>query len=301
VGGQAAAGGHQRAGLNEPPPGEPDESSTRWVASTDGVRLAVHDLGGDGPPALLCHATGFHARVWQPVADRLPLRCYALDFRGHGDSELPDDVVIEWRGFAHDVLAVVDALGLDRPVAVGHSKGGAALLLAEQERPGTFAALYCYEPIVFPPVPGSARAAANPLADGARRRRSRFASYQEAFDNYASKPPLDVLDPDALWAYVRHGFRQQADGSVTIKCRPDIEAATFETGVDHDGFARLGELRCPVIVARGADHEFGPAAIAPAVAAALPHGRLEDHPDLGHFGPLEDPAAIADAVAAAFA
>ena len=44
---------------------------------------------------------------------------------------------MDWDGFADDVLAVVDAWGRSTDlVAVGHSKGGAALLLAEQRRPG---------------------------------------------------------------------------------------------------------------------------------------------------------------------
>jgi hypothetical protein len=37
---------------------------------------------------------------------------------------------------------------------------------------------------------------------------------------------------------------------------------------------------------------------APAVAAALPRGELVRHDDLGHFGPLQDPAAIAADIAA---
>ena len=80
---------------------------------------------------------------------------------------------MEWDGFADDVLAVVDAWGVDDLVAVGHSKGGAALLLAEQRRPGTFAALFCYEPVVSS-APGSACSPTtedNPLAQGALRRR----------------------------------------------------------------------------------------------------------------------------------
>ena len=40
------------------------------VDSTDGVVLALHDLGVDGPPLLLCHATGFHGRVWAPLGRR---------------------------------------------------------------------------------------------------------------------------------------------------------------------------------------------------------------------------------------
>ena len=42
-----------------------------------------------------------------------------------------------------------------------------------------------------------------------------------------------------------------------------------------------------------------PAAFAPAVADALPHGVLEEHPELGHFGPLQDPAAMAASISAA--
>jgi pimeloyl-ACP methyl ester carboxylesterase len=274
--------------------------AARRIESTDGVRVALHDLGGDGPALLLCHATVFHGRVWQPVADHLPDRhSLALDFRGHGDSPLPASTDIDWRGFADDVLAVVDALGLEHVRAAGHSKGGAALLLAEQARPGTFAAIYCYEPIVFPPMPESFVRGENPLAAGARKRRAAFASFDEAEANFASKPPLDVLHPDALRAYVRDGFWADGDGVVHLKCRPEIEARAYEMGGRHDGFARLGEIRCPVTVARGRPEEFGPAAVAPQIADALPNGRLEEHPDLGHFGPLEAPATIAASIDAA--
>jgi pimeloyl-ACP methyl ester carboxylesterase len=267
----------------------------------------VHDLGGSGSPLLLCHATGFHGRVWQPVADALTSHhAYAPDLRGHGDSAVPPDLAIDWHGFGDDVLAVVDELasaGVLDPhavVAAGHSKGGAALLLAEQARPGTFRALYCFEPIVFPStmaLPSSG----NPLAEGARRRRASFDSYDAAYDNFASKPPLNVLHPDALWAYVRYGFAEQPDGSVVLKCRPETEAATFEMGSQHGGYDRLDAVRCPVTIARGAVEASGPASFAPAIAEALPNAVLEEHPELGHFGPLEAPETIAAALERALA
>jgi len=49
------------------------------------------------------------------------------------------------------------------------------------------------------------------LARGARLRREIFASRQEAHANYASKPPLNVLDPEVLAAYVEFGFEDLAD------------------------------------------------------------------------------------------
>ena len=102
-----------------------------------------------------------------------------------------------------------------------------------------------------------------------------------------------LLAPEALAAYVTYGFEPQADGSVTLRCRPEVEAANYEMGARHDGFAHLGEVACPVVVLRGSDRMPGPAGFAQDIADALPAGVLEDHPELFHFGPLEDPAAMA--------
>jgi pimeloyl-ACP methyl ester carboxylesterase len=194
------------------------------------------------------------------------------------------------------VLAVVDALGLERPAGGGHSMGGAALLLAEQARPGTFSRLWLYEPIVMTSAPVEGLEGANPLAEGAARRRRTFPSAQAAFDNYASKPPLEVLIPEALAAYVEGGFEVLEDGSVTLRCRPEDEAETFRMGPHHDAGAHLAEVACPVTVVCGRD-EPGPVMFAGPVADGLPRGRLLTMDHLGHFGPMEDPVAVAASIA----
>jgi pimeloyl-ACP methyl ester carboxylesterase len=288
------------------------------VASTDQVSIHLHDLGavpgpgGDERPVLLCHATGFHGMVWQPLASHLTgYHAVAPDLRGQGDSSPPVGRPMDWAGFADDVLAVVDAWGVEDLVAVGHSKGGAALLLAEQRRPGTFRALWLYEPVVFPagafvsaaptqPSLSSSTSAepSNPLAEGALRRRYRFESRQAAYDNFSSKPPLCVLDPEALHAYVDHGFADQPDGTVALKCRPEVESAIFRMASDNGAFEHLGQVSCPVTIARGAEESFGPAAFAQPVVDALPRGRLVTFDHLGHFGPLERPAEVATAIVA---
>jgi pimeloyl-ACP methyl ester carboxylesterase len=278
------------------------QTPLRQVPSTDGVTVALHDLGGDGPPLLLCHPTGFLGMTWAPLAAALAdvAHCWALDFRGHGDSTSPASLDFSWSGMGDDVLAVVDALGLTDARAAGHSMGGAALVMAEQRRPGTFARLWVYEPIIFPPVEG-VPVGRNPLAEGARRRRPWFPDRETAYANFSSKPPLDVLDPAALRAYVDHGMRDRpGDGAVELKCAPDVEARVFDGGMGHPTFSRLGEVRCPVTVAMSGE-AVGPAQVAPLIADALPAGRLEAHPDLTHFGPMEDPAGMAAAVRAALA
>jgi pimeloyl-ACP methyl ester carboxylesterase len=144
-------------------------------------------------------------------------------------------------------------------------------------------------------------AAESPLAAGARRRKAWFPDVATARANYASKRPLNGFRADALDAYVGHGFRPATGpdgvGGVELKCAPEVEASIFEMGGGHGGFARLGEVACPVTVVASGDGA-PPAMAAGLVAEALPDGRLVTMPELTHFGPMEDPEAVASALAA---
>lgn len=276
------------------------EQGTVRISSSDGFTIAVHHLAGDvdDPPLILAHATGLHGRCWIPVARRLTgWRVLALDFRGHGDSDARTDHSYAWEGFADDVLAVVDALCSRPPFAAGHSKGGAALLLAEGRRPGTFSGLWCYEPVVLPPrLRGTGDAAGGDfLAEAAERRRETFPSRDAALENFASKPPFDVVDREALEAYVDFGFEVQSDGSLRLKCPPRVEAAVYRQGPLHDAWRRLGSIACHVTVARGG-LAIGPAAFAEELAQSCRSATVEVYEDLGHFGPLQDPARTAGAI-----
>lgn len=272
------------------------------LPSVDGVELAVHDLGGDGPPLLMAHATGFCGPVLAPLGARLTDRfhCWAFDARGHGDTLTPPDLDWSWAHFGDDVLAVVDGLRLHAPFGFGHSSGGAAVLDAEARRPGMFAALWCFEPIVWPALTEELARSREPLIAGALRRREGFGSRQEAYDNFSSKPPLDSLDPEALRAYVDCGFRADGDGDtsggVRLRCPPDVEAAIYRHGLVHDGFSRLPEVRCPVTLAHGGRSLAMGREVVEAQVAALPRARLVTFPDLGHFGPLGDLDAVAASI-----
>jgi pimeloyl-ACP methyl ester carboxylesterase len=271
----------------------------RSVTTPDGVALAVHEHGGEGRPTLFCHATGFHGAVWEPMSASLGdgFERWAIDFRAHGASVVPPNTPLPWEAIRDDLLTVVDHLDLGpgELLGVGHSMGGAALLLAEQARPGTFAGLWLYEPIVPPVGAIPAGQGNNALAEGARRRRLSFASHETALSNFASKPPLNVARADALHAYVRHGLVAGEDGAVHLACRPDDEARLYEGGAAHGAYDHLGEVRCPVVVACSAE-PFGPAMFGVSAAEVLPHGRLEIHEHLTHFGPLESPAELAASV-----
>jgi pimeloyl-ACP methyl ester carboxylesterase len=129
-----------------------------------------------------------------------------------------------------------------------------------------------------------------------------FPSRDAAYENYASKPPFSVLAPEALRAYVDHGFEDLDDGTVRLKCRGEVEASTYEMAARHGAGERLAGVRCPVTFASGGrtDTPFGDELLQ-RLAKDLPHGRVEVFEDLGHFGPLQDPGAIATSIRRAFA
>jgi pimeloyl-ACP methyl ester carboxylesterase len=258
------------------------------------VHLVIHEWGGDGPPALLAHPTGFHGRIWAPIAERLIAHgrtVFSFDFRGHGDSDAPDSDY-SWHGFADDVLAVTDHLGLagdPNLLAAGHSKGGAALVLGEAARPGTYSRLWLYEPIMFPTLAVLPPDEDFAMARSARRRRNEWASKDDAFTSYASKPPLNVMTQESLRAYVDYGLRDRGDGMFELKCRPEVEAQVYTMGPNHGAFTRLVEVQPPTLVVCGEHTQSIPPDMARAIAERLPHGSVEVMPGVGHFGPQENP------------
>ena len=101
--------------------------ATRRVAVAPGVSLhVVTEVGGDHVPFLLVHGLASNCRTWEGVAARLcelghPVA--TLDLRGHGRSDKPDDGY-DFATLCRDLVAVLDALGYDRPVVAGQSTGG---------------------------------------------------------------------------------------------------------------------------------------------------------------------------------
>jgi pimeloyl-ACP methyl ester carboxylesterase len=98
------------------------------------VELASHDYGGHGPDLLLLHGGGDNLETWRAFAPllRSRFRVAAYDARGHGQSATPSDASV--RDMVEDVAAVARAIGLDRPLLVGHSMGAVNALLAAAER-----------------------------------------------------------------------------------------------------------------------------------------------------------------------
>lgn len=90
--------------------------------------MLAHDDSGTGTPVVFLHGLGSDRRRWEPVLRHLPhdVRSVCVDLPGHGDSPDERRDAVSAVGAVHELI---DALGLDRPVVVGHSLGAIVGLL----------------------------------------------------------------------------------------------------------------------------------------------------------------------------
>ena len=101
-----------------------------------GNMLAGDVYGEEGPPVLLLHGGGQTRHAWKKTGDliaRMGRVAYAVDQRGHGDSEWITNGAYQYTDFAADARVLADTLaerGGVRPAVVGASLGGMAALLA---------------------------------------------------------------------------------------------------------------------------------------------------------------------------
>ena len=226
--------------------------------------------GRDGP-MLLCHATGFHGRVWGPLADHLTgTVAFAPDLRGHGDTSPPTGLGIEWDGFADDMLAVVDTMAsADRgrwsrratPRAARRSCWPSSAV------PARSSALYLLRASRHP---AQVRCRPGPATGQPARRgrpatpRRRSPPSTRPYENFAAKPPLRALcDPTRCGPTSTHGFRRRSrrHGHAS-SAGPSVEAEVYAMGATPRRLRAPGRGRCPVTIAARRAPSVRPAAFA---------------------------------------
>jgi pimeloyl-ACP methyl ester carboxylesterase len=261
--------------------------------------IQVWDWPGEEPAVLLCHATGFHARCWdQVIVGLAERRVIALDLRGHGRSSKPPPPYA-WRSFGKDVAGLASSLGLRGVLGVGHSVGGHAVTLAAALNPSAFSSLLLLDPVIFPE-----NAYTGPRAEASlmAKRRNYWASPQEMFERFKSRPPFVSWDTQVLRDYCEYGLLPHDDGYV-LACPPEVEASIYEHNSvpESNIYAEIAMIQIPVRVVRsekryegGADMAASPTA--PDLASRFRFGsdlRLER---VSHLFPMEAPAAVSELI-----
>ena len=279
-----------------------DVARSKVVLSDGKTEIAVLDWGGDGPVALLHHANGFCGATWEGVAELLRdrFRVIAIDARGHGDSSpvarLAD---FGWSRLALDLADVAERILLDTGVeqfalGLGHSFGGSLTTVTAARHPGFYRRIVLVDPVVFPPNADVGSSRGSDLAVRTRRRRRRWNSREEARDFLARKPLFESWEPRSLDLYVGEGLRELGDGTVELKCAPEVEAEIFGGAHDIDLHEAADTLAIPALVLRATAGDF-PRQVYDDWVARMKHGRLVDI-EGGHLVPMENPGRVARAV-----
>jgi pimeloyl-ACP methyl ester carboxylesterase/mannose-6-phosphate isomerase-like protein (cupin superfamily) len=241
------------------------------------------EQAGAGPDVVLVHAGVADGRMWdsQWVEWAAHHRVTRLDLRGFGRSDLPEGA------FSHagDVLAVLDALGIERAILMGASFGGrvALDLAATEPRRVTGLVLAC---------------AGLPDHEWSEQVRAFGAREDEAIEagdlDRAAEVNVDFWVPTAS-ELVRAAIREQQRTAFALQVGRDDE----EVLLTDDLPSRLASVDVPALVLVGESDYADFHAIAERLAAELPNARRATVPGAGHLPSLEQPDAF-DAVVLPF-
>jgi esterase len=242
------------------------------VLELEGRRLTFWDFGGSGPTVLALHGHFGEGRTFARLAAALgpDWRVVALDQRGHGDSDRAGDYSRE--GYLRDARALLDHLGVERAVVLGHSLGGVNAYQLAARNPDRVKALII-EDI------GAVVDADQSFARRLTRRAPTRAALCEALGSSAR--------------YLTDAFRDRGDFWELAFDPADMVVSQRHLNGDH--WADWLATDCPALLIHGTASDELTAEHADAMAARRPNTRLVTLP-AGHVVHDDVPEAFAGAV-----
>ena len=251
--------------------------------------LEAHvETAGSGEPVVLIHGLGLSGAIWDRVRDALGpgYRLVAVDLRGAGRTRELAAKELTLGQWAVDLGAVVDELGLERPVLVGHSLGASVALRYALERPDGVRGL-----VLIAADPNLSNLAPRMLASAERIEAMGLEAWVSEF--WSANPPFSAAslerDPGILEEYRELLLRNDAAAYVR-QCRA---IATAESLGD-----RLGEVTQPALVLVGDVDDRTLPEHGRQLAADLANATVAELALVGHTPPLEAPAETAGAIRA---
>ncbi len=123
---------------------------TEWrgaICETNGIKIHYTRTGGSKPPLVLLHGLAANGACWTALAHTLEGEYDVImpDARGHGKSSVPE-YGYRYEDHANDVIGLIKALGLSRPVLLGHSMGGMVGAVVASRRPKVLHGLVLADP-----------------------------------------------------------------------------------------------------------------------------------------------------------
>jgi esterase len=237
-----------------------------------GVRLRYLDWGDDGNPGaqplVFLHGWTSNADVWLRVASafRGSHRVLSLDQRGHGGSQWAADYSA-WR-WVKDIAGFVEALGLRRPVLVGHSMGARNAHLFAADHPGVADRLVM--------VDGGPLAVPAPSASRAAYVHRVFDTIEEAVvARRTGGVKVPFAEEGWMRQWVETALVRLDDGRWTWRCDPELQRQLHLAIPDEEqAWRALERIDCPTLVVRPYSDGYGSDLTwSQRIAAAIPDSR----------------------------
>jgi pimeloyl-ACP methyl ester carboxylesterase len=269
----------------------------------------IHTVqAGQGAPLLLLHGWPEFWLTWEPVMARLAdrYRLIAPDLRGFGDSDKP-------RGpfgpvdHAADMLALLDALGIERVGVIGYDIGGAAMQPLARMAPERVVGLFFFN-FVYPGI-GPRMAAPDRLNE----------IWYQSFNQMDIAPTLVGASPETCRAYISHFLRHWAyrkdafDDVLSTFTDNFLKPGNLVGGFAHYHASHAGRIAMmkaqapalpritPPTCVRWPDHDpLLPYAWVDRLDETFSTLDLAPFPNVGHFPHREDPDRAATEITAFF-
>ena len=195
------------------------------------VTLEVLDWGGTGRPVVLLAGLGHTAHVFDEFAPRLTAlgRVYGITRRGYGKSSVPPQGYDADR-LADDVMAVLDALKLERPLLIGHSIAGEELSSLAARHPLRARAL------VYLDAAGDRSAPLPPMPSVPMARPSPEDNRSIAAHQAWQKSALGIVVPESE---LRQTMTIAIDGSLGAPLTPGFVPKAIFGGVKRPDYSRM--------------------------------------------------------------
>ena len=254
------------------------------TVNVEGIDLVVADAGM-GTPVLLVHGFPLNMQMWDAQADALEAehRVIAVDLRGFGQSEVVESVTMQ--RFADDLAVVLDSLGVDEPVAFcGLSMGGYIAWEFWRRHQGRVAKLILCDTRAAGDTPEAVEGR-HELVERIRVEGTSFVPdlmLPKLLSPETQRERPHVTEAVAHMIATTHpagvvaaalGMAQRADSTALL---PTIDAPALLLVGEHDAITSVEEMK--------------------QMAAAMPDARLIVIPQAGHMAPMENPAAVNEAI-----
>jgi non-heme chloroperoxidase len=244
-----------------------------------GKSVYYEHYSGTAAPVVLVHGWGMSVRIWDltlPALLEANHEVVSLDHRGCGLSD-KDFAHVTIDAIAGDVVNLISAVGLERPIVVGWSLGAAVTARVAIELGSALGGIV----LIGPPTPRYLQADDFPhgaTADALDQTRIALRDTRPAFLRVLSQ---SVLHQDLGTAY------EQWMWDIFMQTSPSADAALFDLGeIDHR--AELRSVEIPALVCSGDHDVVVDPAIAQQAVETLPNARLLRFADSGHAPFLDE-------------